>query len=363
MRAVGYAEEAPMRWLIGFLSLGILFAQDARDLLNQGVQAFRNARYPEAVQAFQKAVELDPSFGAARLYLATAYMQQYIPGAESPENTEMARKALEQFQRVLDLEPNNNVATASIASLYLNQRNWDEAQRWYERVATTNPKDAFYALGFIAWSRCYSAIQQARQNSGMQPADPGPIWNAALREDLKSNWSATIEDGIADMKKTLAIDPQYSDAMTYINLFLRMRADLRDNGKDSLLDVAEADRWMQSALQARQQRAAQAGGGVGQGGIGGIRFESRAPEVPLVRRVEPVYPQQAVQSRISGVVRLTVTINKDGTVQDIKVISGHPLFVPPAIEAVKQWVYRPTLVNGAPVETTTQANVEFRLPQ
>ena len=58
----------------------------ARDNLNKGVQAYKSARYPEAVAFFQKAVELDPSFKTTHLYLATAYMSQYIPGAESPEN-------------------------------------------------------------------------------------------------------------------------------------------------------------------------------------------------------------------------------------------------------------------------------------
>src|SRR2546426_3380571 len=62
----------------------------ARDNLNKGVQAYKNAKYPEAVAFFQKAVELDPTFKTTHLYLATAYMSQYIPGAESPENVRMA---------------------------------------------------------------------------------------------------------------------------------------------------------------------------------------------------------------------------------------------------------------------------------
>jgi len=64
---------------------------EIRDQLNQGVQAFKSAQYPEAVEHFKTAVELDPNFPTARLYLATAYMQQYIPGSISPENDQMAR--------------------------------------------------------------------------------------------------------------------------------------------------------------------------------------------------------------------------------------------------------------------------------
>src|SRR6478609_6700588 len=69
----------------------------SRDQLNKGTQAFKNAQYPEAVEHFKKAVELAPDFAVARLYLATAYMQQYIPGAESPENNQMATAAHDQF--------------------------------------------------------------------------------------------------------------------------------------------------------------------------------------------------------------------------------------------------------------------------
>ena len=74
----------------------------ARDQLNKGVQAFTAAQYPEAVERFKTAVELDPGFSAARLYLATAYMQQYIPGADSPENNKMAVAAFDNFKKVLE---------------------------------------------------------------------------------------------------------------------------------------------------------------------------------------------------------------------------------------------------------------------
>ncbi len=66
-------------------------------------------------------MDLDPSFPTARLYLATAYMQQYIPGAESPENKNMADAAHDQFMKVLEQQSTNTTALASIASLYLNQ--------------------------------------------------------------------------------------------------------------------------------------------------------------------------------------------------------------------------------------------------
>src|SRR5438552_624203 len=142
----------------------------SRDQLNKGVQAFKSAQYPEAVEHFKTAVQLDPTFPVARLYLATAYMQQYIPGADSPENNQMATAAHDQFMKVLEQSPKDKVAIASIASLYLNQKKWDEAQQWYEKLIAVDPNnpEAYYSIGFVAWSKWYPAYGTARANLGMK---------------------------------------------------------------------------------------------------------------------------------------------------------------------------------------------------
>ena len=104
-------------------SMGSLMAQnpqtpgDWRAWLNRGVEAFKNARYSEAAADFQKAVDLNPTDASARLYLGTAYMQQYIPGADSPENLAMAERANAAFNSVLTIDSNNRVALASLASV------------------------------------------------------------------------------------------------------------------------------------------------------------------------------------------------------------------------------------------------------
>jgi tetratricopeptide (TPR) repeat protein len=105
------------------LAVAGLAAQDAKELVNRGVAAFKTGRYADATAEFQKAVDADPSFVTARLYLATAYMQQYIPGADSPENQSVWFRAESEFRKVLDLDRSNKVAMASIASLNLNAKN------------------------------------------------------------------------------------------------------------------------------------------------------------------------------------------------------------------------------------------------
>jgi protein TonB len=83
----------------------------------------------------------------------------------------------------------------------------------------------------------------------------------------------------------------------------------------------------------------------------------------LVNRVQPVYPPLARQTRISGTVKLHAIIGKNGAVEQLQVVSGHPLLVQAALDAVKQWRYQPTLLNGEPVEVDTEIDVIFSLAQ
>jgi protein TonB len=104
-------------------------------------------------------------------------------------------------------------------------------------------------------------------------------------------------------------------------------------------------------------------GGVVGGVPGGVRGGASAvQEARLIRRVEPVYPPLARQARVAGTVRVETTIGVDGRVKTATAISGPPLLRQAAVEAVTQWVYRPGLLNGQPVEVPTQVDVRFSLP-
>ena len=94
-----------------------------------------------------------------------------------------------------------------------------------------------------------------------------------------------------------------------------------------------------------------------------ITIGGNVQQAKLIRQPKPIYPPLAKQARISGVVHLAAVISKDGTIQDLKAVGGHPLLIPAALEAVKQWVYQPTLLNGEPVEVVTQIDVNFTLSQ
>ncbi|HEY7387689.1 MAG TPA: tetratricopeptide repeat protein [Bryobacteraceae bacterium] len=240
----------------------------SRDQLNKGTQAFRNAQYPEAVEHFKQAVELDPTFPVARLYLATAYMQQYIPGAESAENDKMAKAAYDTFTEVLREDPKNSTALASIASLFLYQRKWDDAQQWYEKLIAIEPNnaDAYYSLGYIAWQKWYPAFGSELAELGMKQDDPGPIKDKKAKDELKEKWLPTINAGLDSLDKTLKINPEYEDAMSYKNLLIRERAYLDDSKEDFARDTKTADDWQQKALDTKKIKAARAekktGGGI-----------------------------------------------------------------------------------------------------
>lgn len=92
-----------------------------------------------------------------------------------------------------------------------------------------------------------------------------------------------------------------------------------------------------------------------------IRISTGVQEAKLVQKVQPVYPPLARQARISGTVRLEAIIARDGSIQNLRVIEGHPLLVQAALDAVRRWRYEPTLLNNEPVEVITLIDVIFKM--
>ncbi len=352
--------------------------------MNQGVAAFKGGNYQQAAEFFQQAVALDPNNVNPHLYLGTTYMSMWRP-ADGMDV--IAQRAYVEFKRVLELDPDNTVAIASLASLTYNSagslageekvRKLDEAMDWYKRLAAVQPtnKEAPYSMGVIAWAKWYPALMTARAKLGMKPEDPGPL-PSPVREELKAQYSSVLDEGIANLDRALLLDPNYSDAMAYLNLLIRERADLRDTKEEYTADIATADQWVQKALAARKAGSSSGmaaapppppppppSGGEGGSAVapGRIRVGGMVQMANLVNKVDPVYPPLAQQARISGQVRFTVVIGKDGSIQNIQLVSGHPLLAAAARDAVSQYVYKPTLLNGNPVEVVTTVDVNFAL--
>jgi len=97
------------------------------------------------------------------------------------------------------------------------------------------------------------------------------------------------------------------------------------------------------------------------GNVQQIRVGGNLQQTKLISQPRPVYPPLAKQARIQGAVVLEAVISKQGGVENLRVISGHPLLIQAALDAVKQWKYKPTLLNGEPVEVVTTVTVNFNL--
>jgi len=234
----------------------------ARDNLNKGVAAYKSARYADAVEYFKTSVSIEPTYINARLYLATAYMSQYIPGAESPENVQMAKAAHDEFMKVVEQDPRNSLAIASIASLYFNEKKFDEAREWHQKLIAVDPKakESYYTLGVIAWTRSFQKRMEARAGMGMKPEDPGPLKDKKVREELRAEILPVIEEGIKSLEKALELDKEYDDSMAYLNLLHRERADVADTKEAYQADTDTADRWVQKTLETKKIRASRAPG-------------------------------------------------------------------------------------------------------
>jgi TonB family protein len=360
-----------------FLAAPLLLAQDPMDAqgwLDRGVAEFKSGRYSQAAADFQRAVDSDPSNVNAHLYLATAWVQQYIPGAESPDNRTAAAVADRESRKVLELDPGNEKAMLYLASLNLYQKRWDEAQAWYQKVADTNPQNAqaWYSRGFIAWSRWYPAEQAARAKLGMRPEDPGPLPASDIKTDLIASYQPIIESGSSDLQRALEIDPQYDDAMAYMNLLIRGRADLRDNVADYQHDIDDANSWVDKAMAAKKAEAKQRAAEIPAPPLpGGGRGDRRPPQrirvsgavmaAIVIHHDPPVYPQLAKSAGVSGTVVLSVVVGPDGTVQEVRYLTGPSLLARAAMDAVRNWTYKPTILNTEPVEVETTVEVNFSL--
>jgi len=230
----------------------------ARDHLNKGVQAYKNAKYEQAIDHFQQAVKLDPSLINARLYLATAYAQQYIPGADTPDNNRMAEQAIDQYQQVLQVDPKNINSIKGIAYLYLQQKKFDKAKEYYKKASEADPNDPepYYSVAVIDWTQTYQPRQEERAKLGMKPDDALPTKDKKVCAMLREKNSANIQEGIDNLTKALQLRPDYDDAMAYMNLMYRERADVQCDDKDArAADLKTADEWVDKTMATKKAKA------------------------------------------------------------------------------------------------------------
>jgi tetratricopeptide (TPR) repeat protein len=242
----------------------------ARDQLNKGVQAYKSARYEDAINHFQKAVSLDPAYAPAELYLATAYAQSVVPDLDSPENLKHAQMAIDGFKKVYDRNPRDTGSIKGIAALYLNIGKFDEAKQWQLKAIAVDPQDAeaYYTVGYIDWRQAYRNAVAQLQTIGMTDSGDGnPKMSKEVCKKIQELNTALVTEGLQYMQKAIDIRPNYDDAMSYMNLLNRRKADLEcGNEAARKADVQAAADWNSKAMGTRkaneEKKAAATPGGV-----------------------------------------------------------------------------------------------------
>ena len=241
----------------------------ARDQLNKGVAAFKNGKYDDSIENFKQAKDLDPNLINARLYLATAYTQEYIPGAPSDDNVKVGEQAIKEFQDVLSMDPNNISAIDGIGSMYYNMAGapfapdkFDQSKQFNDKHISIKPDDPepYYWVGVIDWQLAFRANEEARQaynvdaKKKINPAPGADPLPDKLRDDYTQKYNAMVDEGLKDLEKAIELRPDYADAMAYESLVLRLKADQSDNATRDTIEK-QADDLLDKVKEIKQKQA------------------------------------------------------------------------------------------------------------
>jgi tetratricopeptide (TPR) repeat protein len=240
----------------------------ARDLLNKGVAAYRDGKYDLSIEDFKQAKDLDPTLINARLYLATAYATQYIPGAPSDENVRMGQAAVTEFQDVLATDPNDISAIDGIGSILynmagtpFNEKMFEDSKSYHMKHIALRPEDPepYYWVGVIDWTLSYRSNLEMRGKwrlahltaKTLKDDDPMP---PDVRDDYIKENGQMIDEGISNLRKAIELRPDYDDAMAYLNLLLRRKADEAASPDERASLLKQADDLVEKAKEIKQKK-------------------------------------------------------------------------------------------------------------
>ena len=243
----------------------------ARDQLNKGVEAFKAGKYEEAITHFQSAEQLDPKLPTAKAFLATALSQNVVPGLTTPDNLKTAQQAIDTFQQVLAEDPTDINSLKGVASLYYNLKEFDKAKDWQKKVLAVDPKDpeAAYTVGVIDWTEAHENLLKINGNNDDGVGNVKAMVKNNCTTIQQENGSL-VEEGLKYLNLAVENRPSYDDAMQYLNLIYRRKADV-DCGNVAAVkaDVDAATDWSHKAMGMRKENEAKK-----DKGPGGITMDS-----------------------------------------------------------------------------------------
>jgi tetratricopeptide (TPR) repeat protein len=230
-------------------------ATSAMDEMRAGVVAYKFSDYAVAADHFRAALAIDPRLTQARLFLATAIAQQYVAGDDTPANVAFALQAIEQYKMVLSDDPSEleeYKALVPLASLSFNLKHLDEAREYYGKAIELKPEEArnYFMVGLIDWTEAYKTRTKVRSDMGL--AESAMISRPEACVSLRAQNQQKVEDGIQRLQKALELQPANGEAMGYMNLLYRERAEYEcDDPEARKADLKTADGWVDKAFAAK----------------------------------------------------------------------------------------------------------------
>jgi TonB family protein len=291
-------------------------------------------------EELQKTIQAEPT--NARAYLELTKLQEKRGARTEAEQTLLAaRQAL----------PNNSDVLGAMAGFYNRTGEFDRAVAALEEIAAMHPSDplAHQRVGVFFWEKAF-------KDQTLSPTDK----------------LTYIHQGLSAFDRALAISPDFADALIYKNLLLRLQANLESDGAKQRQLIAEADKLRNRAM---ELKTSQAPGSVPPPPppppppSSASQIDEKVPlriggtiKTPTkLKDVKPIYPQEAEAARVQGVVILEAVIDETGKVRDAKVLRSIPILDQAAVDAVLQWEFTPTELNGVPHPVVMTVTVNFAL--
>ncbi len=221
-----------------------------------GIQAYKNAKYEEAVQHLERAVAGEPGNVQAHFYLASAFAQQYIPGSDQVSNVQLGNAATREYEKVLELDSVNLEALKGAAQLSFNMKDFDQAKQFWSRAIEIDPKDPepYYSIAVVEWTLTYQPRMEQRAKLKLTP-EQAMIFATECWAVRQANWGR-VADGIEILKKAIDLRRDYDDAMAYMNLMYRERGDIQcGDPRAREADLRMADSWVDLTLAIKKQKA------------------------------------------------------------------------------------------------------------
>lgn len=251
---------------VSLVATGACDKLKARDQLNKGVEAYKAAHFDSAIEHFKNAKTLDPSLTSARLFLATAYGSQYIPAVPTEENNRNGQQAIEEYKEVLQADPSNLNAIDGIGGMLYNMgsnpfdlKMLEESKSYHQKHIDLKPDDPepYYWIGVIDYWHAYRDNHTVREEYNktarktLSELDPLPT---KISTQFAAQDGSIVEEGMTNLKKAIELRSDYDDAMAYLNLLYRQKADMETDPAARDTDTRMANDLVDKVKVIKQQR-------------------------------------------------------------------------------------------------------------